>query len=176
MAVKIQFMKADITEMAVDAIVNAANTDLVMGAGVGAAILQKGGDKIQEECERLGAVRLGAAAVTIGGSLKAYYVIHAASMRPGEKATIESIRQATRASLFRAEEKTIRSLAFPALGAGAGGVSVEACAETMLRVVLDHVKMRTSLEKIYFALLDDATLKVFEETFQQLTGRPAAVR
>jgi O-acetyl-ADP-ribose deacetylase (regulator of RNase III) len=176
MGVKIQFVKADITEMAVDAIVNAANTDLVMGTGVAAAILQKGGEKIQEECDRIGGVRLGAAAVTIGGSLKAFYVIHAVVMRPGEKATIESIRQATHESLFRAEEKTIRSLAFPALGAGAGGVSVEVCAETMLRVVLDHVKMRTSLEKIYFALFDDATLKVFEEAYQKLSGRPAAVR
>lgn len=176
MGVKIQFMKADITEMAMDAIVNAANTDLVMGSGVAGAIRQKGGEKIQEECERLGAVRLGAAAVTIGGNLKAHYVIHAASMRPGEKATVESIRQATHESLFRAEEKTFRSLALPALGAGAGGVSVEECAETMLRVVLDHVKMRTSLEKICFALFDDATLKVFEDTFQKLTRRPAAVR
>jgi O-acetyl-ADP-ribose deacetylase (regulator of RNase III) len=173
MAVKIQFLKADITEMAVDAIVNAANTDLVMDSGVAAAIRRKGGERIQQECERIGPIRLGAAAVTIGGNLKAHYVIHAAGMRSGEKATAESIRQATRASLFRAEEKAIRSLAFPALGAGTGGVSVEVCAETMLRVVLDHVKMRTSLEKICFALFDDATLMVFEEIFQRLSGRPA---
>jgi O-acetyl-ADP-ribose deacetylase (regulator of RNase III) len=173
MAVKIQFMKADITEMAVDAIVNAANTDLVMDSGVAAAIRQKAGGKILEECERIGSVRLGAAVVTIGGDLRAYYVIHAATMQPGEKATAESVRQSTHQSLLRAEEKTIKSLAFPALGAGAGGISVEECAETMLRVVLAHVKMRTCLEKIYFVLYDDATLKVFEETFQKLSGRPA---
>lgn len=171
MAVKIEFVKIDITDMPVDAIVNAANTDLRMDSGVAAAILRKGGGKIQEECERIGPIRLGAAAVTIGGNLKAFYVIHAASMRPGEQATIESIRLATCASLFRAEEKAIRSLAFPALGAGAGGVSVEACAETMIRAVLDHIKMRTCLEKIFFALFDDATLRAFEEACQKLHSR-----
>jgi len=176
MAVKIHFLKGDITEMAVDAIVNAANTELTMDSGIAAAIRHKGGEKIVEECERLGPLRLGAAAATIGGNLKAYYVIHAASLRPGEKATAESIRQAIRQSLLRADEKTIRSLAFPAVGAGAGGVSIEECAQTMLGAVLDYIKMRTSLEKIYFVLFDDASLKIFEETFQKLTGRPATAR
>jgi O-acetyl-ADP-ribose deacetylase (regulator of RNase III) len=174
MAVKIRFLKGDITGMAVDAIVNATNTDLAMDSGVAGAIRQKGGEKIQEACERLGPLRLGAAAVTIGGNLKAHYVIHPASLRPGEKATAESIRQATHQSLMRAEEKTFRSVAFPALGTGVGGVSAEECAQTMLHVVVDHIKMRTSLEQICFVLFDDATLKVFEETFQKLTGRPAA--
>lgn len=174
MPTKIQFVKGDITEMTVDAVVNPANTDLALDAGVAGVIRQKGGERIQEACERLAPIRLGEAAVTTGGNLKAYYVIHAASMRPGEKATAESIRLATHASLMRAEEKGIRSIAFPAIGTGVAGFSVEECAPIMLKAVLDHTNVRTSLERIHFVLFDDATLKVFEETYQKLTARPTA--
>ena len=156
-----------------DAIVNAANTDLTMDAGVAAAIRRKAGERIEEECERLAPIRLGEAAVTSGINLKALFVIHAASMRPEEKATADSLRLATRASLMRAEEKGIRSMAFPAMGTGAAGFSLAECAQIMLKSVIEHTKVRTSLEKIYFVLFDDAALKVFEETYQLLTGRPA---
>ena len=173
MPTKILFVQGDITDMAVDAIVNAANTDLTMAAGVAAAIRRKAGERIEDDCEQLAPIRLGAAAVTTGGSLKAHFVIHAASMRPEEKATADSIRLATRASLMRAEEKAIRSIAFPAIGAGAAGFSPADCAAIMLKVVLDHIKMRTSLEKIYFVLFDEAALRVFGEVYQRLIGRPA---
>ena len=174
MLTKILFVQGDITEMAVDAIVNAANTDLTMGTGVAGAIRRKGGERVQEECERLAPIRLGAAAVTTGGNLKAHFVIHAVGMRPEDKASAESIRLATRASLMRAEEKAIRTVAFPAIGTGAAGFSMENCAEIMLKAVLEHIKMRTCLEKIFFVLFDDAALKVFEGTYQKLTARPAA--
>ena len=172
MQVKISFAKGDITEMAGEALVNAANTELVMEAGVADAIRRKGGPRIQEECERLAPLRLGAAVATTGGNLKANYVIHAATMPPGGKATAESVRLATHQCLLRAEEKTIKTLTFPALGAGVAGLPVQECAQVMLKVVLDHIKMRTTLEKICFVLNDDAALKVFEETYQQLTARP----
>jgi len=174
MPTKIYITKGDITDMAVEAIVNPADTDLLMGSGVGAAIRRKGGERIQEECERLAPIRLGAATVTTAGNLKALFVIHAAAIRPGEKATAESIRLATRQILFRAEEKTLKSLALPAIGTGAAGFPAQECARIMLKVVLEHIKVRTSLEKIYFVLYDDAALKVFEETYQVLTGRPVA--
>jgi O-acetyl-ADP-ribose deacetylase (regulator of RNase III) len=174
MPTKIYISKGDITDMAVEAIVNPANTDLLMGSGVAAAIRQKGGERIQEECERLAPIRLGAATVTTAGNLKALFVIHAATMRPGEKATAESIRLATRQTLFRAEEKAIKSLALPAIGTGAAGFPAEECARIMLKVALEHIKTRSSLEKIYFVLYDDAALKAFEEAYQELTGRPAA--
>jgi O-acetyl-ADP-ribose deacetylase (regulator of RNase III) len=173
MPTRILFVQGDITDMAVDAIVNPANTDLTMEVGVACAIRRKAGERIQEECERLAPIRLGAAVATIAGNLKALFVIHAASMRPDEKATAESIRLATHASLMRAEEKAIRSLAFPAIGTGVAGFSLAECAQIMLKVVLEHIKMRTSLEKIYFVLFDDAALKVFEAAHQRLTARPA---
>jgi O-acetyl-ADP-ribose deacetylase (regulator of RNase III) len=174
MPTKIYISKGDITDMAVETIVNPANTDLLMGSGVAAAIRHKGGERIQEECERLAPIRLGAATVTTAGNLKALFVIHAATMRPGEKATAESIRLATRQTLFRAEEKAIKSLALPAIGTGAAGFPAEECARIMLKVVLEHIKTRSSLEKIYFVLYDDAALKAFAEAYQELTGRPAA--
>jgi O-acetyl-ADP-ribose deacetylase (regulator of RNase III) len=174
MPTKIHLSKGDITDMAVEAIVSPANTDLLMGSGVAAAIRRKGGERIQEDCERLAPIRLGAARVTTAGNLKALFVIHAATMRPGEKATAESIRLATQQILLRAEEKTIKSLALPAIGTGAAGFPVEECARIMLKVVLEHIKVRTSLEKIHFVLYDDAALKVFEDALQMLTSRPQA--
>jgi len=174
MPTKILFVLSDITDMAVDAIVNAANTDLTMEAGVAAAIRRKGGARIQEECERLAPIRLGAATATTGGNLKAHFVIHAATLQPEEKPNADVIRLATRASLMRAEEKAIRSLAFPAMGTGVAGFPPAECAPIMLKAVLEHIKMRTSLEKIYFVLFDQSTLKAFEESYQQLTARPAA--
>lgn len=170
MQAKIHFLKGDITEMAVDAIVNAANTDLVLGAGVAGAIRRKGGEPVEEACNEVGPIRLGEAAVTTGGNLKALYVIHAASMQPGGETTAESLRLATHNSLLRAEEKTIKSLAFPAIGTGVAGFPVEQCAETMLTEVLHHLKSRSCLGKIFFVLYDDAALKVFEETYARLAA------
>ncbi len=169
---KIFFVQGDITEMRVDAIVNAANTDLVLGAGVAGAIRRKGGPRIEEDCERLSPISLGEAAVTTGGKLKALYVVHAASMQLGGQTTAESLRLATRHTLMRAEEKTIKSIAFPAIGTGVAGFPMEQCAEIMLTEVLEHLKMRSSLEKITFVLYDEPALKVFEETYKKLTGQP----
>jgi O-acetyl-ADP-ribose deacetylase (regulator of RNase III) len=172
MAAKIYFQKGDITDLAVDAIVNAANTDLLLGSGVAGAIRRKGGKAVEEDCERVGPVALGEAAVTTAGNLKAVFVIHAASMHLGGTTTADSLRAATRNSLLRAEEKAIKSIAFPAVGTGVAGFPMEECARIMLTEVLEHLKSRSSLEKIYFVLFDDAALQVFENTWAQLTGRP----
>jgi len=176
MPAKISFIQGDITEMAVDAIVNAANNDLILGAGVAGAIRRKGGRQVEEDCERIGTIPLGEAAVTTGGNLKALYVIHAASMRLGERTTAEALRMATRYSLMRAEEKAIKSIAFPAIGTGIAGFPMDECARIMITEVLEHLKLHSSLEKVVFVLYDDAALKVFEETYQQLTARPASGR
>ena len=167
-------MKGDITELEVDAIVNAANTDLLLGAGVAGAIRTKGGPRIQEECDRIGPIRLGEAAVTTAGNLKAHYVIHAASMEMGEETTAKYLRSATRNSLLRAEEKGFKTIAFPAIGTGIAGFPMQDCANIMIGEVLEHLKSHSSLEKIYFVLYDDAALKVFEETYKNLTAHPAA--
>ncbi len=167
---KIRFEKGDITNMAVDAIVNAANTDLVMESGVAAAIRRKGGKAIEEDCERYAPIALGEAAVTTAGNLRAFYVIHAASMRRGGQTSADSLRLATHNSLLRAEEKAFKNIAFPAIGTGAAGFPIEECARIMLKEVLEHIKSRSSLETIYFVLFDDAALKAFEEAYKALTA------
>src|SRR2546430_15087837 len=87
-AEKIVIRQGDLTEMDTDAIVNAANNDLILGAGVAGAIRRKGGEEIQRECEAIGSIPVGYAAITGGGNLKAKYVIHAASMELGGAAIV----------------------------------------------------------------------------------------
>ena len=117
---QIEITQGDITEADVEAVVNAANNDLQLGGGVAGAIRRKGGPSIQQECNRIGRVPLGEAAITGGGQLKADYVIHAASMQLGGQTTAENLQASTSNSLLRAEEKKIQSIAFPAVGTGIG--------------------------------------------------------
>ncbi len=172
MPTDILFGKGDITDADADAIVNAANTDLMLGAGVAGAIRRKGGPRIQEECDRIGPIRMGEAALTTGGNLQARYVIHAASMGLGGATTAESLRASTRNSLRRAEEKGLKSIAFPAVGTGIAGFPMSECAQIMIGEVLEHVKAGTRLQTIHFVLYDDAALKVFQDTHQRLSAPP----
>jgi O-acetyl-ADP-ribose deacetylase len=174
MPAKITIEKGDITDKPVDAIVNPANTDLLLDAGIAGAILRKGGARIQEECERIGSIPLGEAVVTTAGNLRAFYVVHASVVEPGGQATADSIRNATHNTLLRTEGKAFKSLAFPALGTGEAGFPMEKCAEVMVREVLEHLKTRSSLETIYFVLFDDAARAVFEATYKKATARPPA--
>lgn len=170
MPTKIHFVKGELTDLAVDAIVHGADTSLAMSAGPAADILSKGGERIREDCERLGPIALGEATVTTAGSLKAFYVVHAAVKRPNEPATADSVRLAIHHTLLRVEEKAFKSVAFAALGTGAAGLGAEASAEVMIREVLNHLQSRSSLEQLYFVLGDDATLQVFEAVYQRLSG------
>ena len=98
---KLILVQGDLTELQVDAIVNAANAQLILGGGVAGAIRTKGGPGIQEECNRIGGSAVGQAVITGGGSLKARYVIHAVGPRYGEGNENEKLRQATLNSLKR---------------------------------------------------------------------------
>ena len=174
---RIELRQGDITEMEVDAIVNAANSDLILGTGVAGAIGHKGGAVIQEECNRIGTIAVGDAAVTSGGALKAKYVIHAATVEVGHFAAERDIARATRSALQRAEELKLRTLALPALGTGVAAFPVHHCARVVLDVVSRHLAGETTLEKVYFVLFDAETLAVFNEAFEQLAApRPARPR
>jgi O-acetyl-ADP-ribose deacetylase (regulator of RNase III) len=158
---KIHIVQGDLTEQDVDAIVNAANNDLQLGGGVAGAIRRKGGPAIQEECDRIGSIPLGEAAITTGGRLKARYVIHAASMSLGEATIEENLRLSTRNSLLRAKEKGLRSIAFPAIGTGIAGFPMRRCAEVMLEEAVLHLKGPTSLEDVRFVLYDRPAYETF---------------
>ena len=109
---RIILRQGDLTEADVDAIVNAANNDLMLGGGVAGAIRRKGGGSIQDECNRMGPIPLGDAAITRGGNLKARWVIHAASMKLGGTTSADNLRASTRNSLDRAREKGLTSVAY----------------------------------------------------------------
>jgi O-acetyl-ADP-ribose deacetylase (regulator of RNase III) len=165
---KILLMKGDLTEVDTDAIVNAANNDLQLGGGVAGAIRRKGGDVIQEECNGIGSIPVGGAAITSGGNLKARYVIHAASMQLGGRTASHALRSSTAHSLRIAAQKSLKTIAFPAVGTGIAGFPMEECAEIMLAEAADHLKRGSSLEKIYFVLYDAAALKVFKKVWRRL--------
>src|ERR1700730_9705715 len=165
---RVTLRQGDLTEAKVDAIVNAANNDLLLGGGVAGAIRVKGGPAIQEECNRIGNVPLGAAAITGGGKLTARYVIHAASMRLGERATEESLRESTRNSLLRAKEHGLESIAFPAIGTGIAGFPMDRCAEVMLEEIRDHLNGTTSIKRVEMVLFEKRSLEVFEKTFERM--------
>src|SRR5882762_1891228 len=127
---RILIQQGDLTETDVDAIVNAANNDLLLGAGVAGAIARKGGESIQQECNEIGSIPVGFAAITGAGNLKAKHVIHAASMGlGGERTTAKSLQTSTAHSLRLASERGFKSIAFPAIGTGVSGFPMDQCAE-----------------------------------------------
>jgi len=158
----------DLTESDADAIVNAANNDLQLGGGVAGAIRRKGGPAIQQECNKIGSIPVGGAAITGGGKLRVRHVIHAASMQLGGPTTASALRSSTAHSLRIASDRSLKSIAFPAVGTGIAGFPMRECAEIMLRETVKHLSGATSLERVDFVLFDDAALGVFEEAFRAI--------
>lgn len=134
MAPRIRVRQGDITTFEGDAIVNAANNHLVLGAGVAGAIRRAGGPTIQAECDRHGAIEVGEAAITGAGKLGVQYVIHAAAMGDAPVSD-NSIRDSTAASLRLAAQHDVRTIAFPVLGTGVGGFEFRRAAEIMLDAI-----------------------------------------
>ncbi len=142
--------------------VNAANTELRLGSGVAGAIDRAGGPSIQTECDEHGPIELGAAALTGAGNLPARHVIHAAGMQLGGSVSADSLRACTRASLELAAERGLTSIAFPAIGTGVGGFSVQDCAEIMLEEVKCFLESPGSLEEVQFVLFGEPNYRIFE--------------
>jgi len=167
---QIHVEQGDLTTFAVDAIVNAANNDLMLGGGLAGAIARRGGPTIQAECDRHGPVAVGQAAITPAGELPCRYVIHQASMRLGGRTTAESLRSSTRAVLALAEDNEISTLAFPATGTGIAGFALERCAEIMLAEVHRHVARGTRLTDVYFVLWDEQACRIFQGADERLSA------
>ena len=160
---RIHVEEGDLTRCEVDAIVNAANTQLLLGSGVAGAIREGGGPEIQRECDAHGPVPLGGAALTTAGNLPAGCVIHAAGMELGSAPTEQSLRDCTRETLELASRRALRSIAFPAIGTGVGGFSMQRCAEIMLEEAQQHAAGETSLEEIRFVLYGEPAYRIFEQ-------------
>jgi len=159
---RIVLAEGDITEQDVDAIVNAANSRLVLGAGVAGAIREKGGPRIQAECEEIGPIEVGDAAVTGAGNLRARWVIHAVGIPLAGSATESSVHSSMRRSLELAHEKGCRTIAIPAIGAGIGGFPAQRCAEILIGEARGHLAGATSLTEIRFVLFGEPTYRIFE--------------
>jgi O-acetyl-ADP-ribose deacetylase (regulator of RNase III) len=173
---RVTLVEGDITEQAVDAIVNAANSALQLGAGVAGAIREKGGPSIQQECDAIGAIDVGDAAVTGAGRLPARFVIHAAGMPPDGRATEDSVRRSARKSLALASERGCRTIAVPAIGAGIGGFPPQRCAEVLLEEARAHLAGETSLTEIRFVLFGEPSYRIFESAKDAIAVREQLAR
>jgi len=160
---EIDVVRGDITEQDTEAIVNAANSQLWMGAGVAGAIKRKGGGGIEREALEQGPIPVGEAVVTSGGALNANYVIHAAGMGPDLKTDAEKVTAATRSALARAEEREMASVAFPAIGTGVGGLSAYECAKVMIAAAVDHLLTTECIRRVVFVLFDQGTCDIFHK-------------
>lgn len=136
--VSLEVLQGDITEFSGDAIVNPANTLLIMGGGVAGAIKRKGGDTIEFEARKYAPVPIGDAVVTTAGRLKCRFIIHSPTVQyPGSPSTSEQVYKATRAALIKAKEIGVKSIALPLMGAGVGGLRPEESLESMLAAIVE---------------------------------------
>ena len=159
---RVEIQEADVTQLDVDAIANAANTDLRHGGGVAGAIARAGGPAIQEESDALAPIGLGEAVATSGGEMPAKWVIHAATMRLGGPTSAEIIRKATASALRQADELGAKSLALVAFGTGVGGFPVEEAARIEVEEVRRHLERGSALERVVFAAFGPQARAAFE--------------
>ena len=165
---EIELMEGDITEIDTDAIVNAANDQLILGAGVAGAIRSKGGPSIQEECNAIGHCPVGDAVITGGGHLKAKHVIHAVGPRQGEGNEETKLKSATLNSLKAADQNNLKSIAFPAISTGIFGFPLDACARIMLTTTKEYLGGTTNIKRVVFALFGAESFKAFESQARNL--------
>ncbi len=164
---QLELIEGDITNLEVEAIVNAANEDLQLGSGVAGAILEKGGPSIQEECDRIGGTPVGTAVLTGSGNLKADHVIHAVGPRMGEGEEDRKLQSAIRASLALADRHGLKSIALPALSTGNFGFPMDRCARILLTEVYRYLQGGTKIEKVVISLRSDETFEIFKRELRR---------
>jgi len=166
----LELIEGDITEMDTDAIVNAANAQLILGGGVAGAIRTKGGPEILAECDKIGGSFVGGAAITTAGKLKARHVIHAVGPRMGEGNEDEKLRNATLNALKLADENDLKSIAFPAISTGIFGFPIDRCAEIILGTSIAYLKGKTRIERVVFCLFGRDSYDVFARRLERETA------
>ena len=156
----LEVIQADVTQLEVDAITNAANTQLLHGGGVAAAIQRAAGPELERESREKAPIDLGDAVETTAGDMPSRWVVHAATMEMDFVTSGEVIERATRSSLRVAEALGCRSLALVAFGTGVGGFPVEEAARIMVATALEHAG---NLERIVFTVHGDAAERAFRD-------------
>jgi O-acetyl-ADP-ribose deacetylase (regulator of RNase III) len=170
--VSIELTEGDITSLALDAIVNPANSHLILGAGVAGAIASKGGPTIQRECDEIGHCDVGKAVITGAGKLPARHVIHAVGPRMGEGNEREKLAGATRSSLELARDKGLASIALPAISTGVFGYPIDDCAQVMLRTATEFARGEPgSVKRIVLCLWGKPALETFSRTLAELAPK-----
>ena len=165
----IELVQGDITEQDTDAIVNAANSQLILGGGVAGAIRRKGGPTIQQECLRKAPIPVGGAVLTSSGNLKARYVIHAVGPRMGEGDEDRKLQQAALNSLKVAEAHRLQSISFCAISTGIFGYPIDRCARIMLKTAAEYLQNpQTAIRRIVFCLYDRASFDTFAAALEEL--------
>jgi O-acetyl-ADP-ribose deacetylase len=163
-------ISGDLVEQHVDAIVNAANNDLILGAGVAGAIRKHGGPAIQRECDAHGPVRVGEAAITGAGELPAHHVIHAASMSLGGRTTAQSLKSSMDDAFRLAREHGVRTIAIPAVGTGIAGFPMDECARVMAGCLRDALSSGWAPAEVRFVLFGEDSKEAFEGPFRAAFG------
>jgi O-acetyl-ADP-ribose deacetylase len=162
----------DLAAQATHAIVNAANNELWMGAGVAGAIKAQGGPQIEADAMAQGPIEPGQCVVTAAGRLPARFVIHAAVMGQDLRTSGDLIERATGNALRIAEELRIKSVAFPALGTGVGGFPRDACARIMIEAVRAHANAATPLRLVRLVLFGQTAYREFVGVAGEMLGAP----
>ena len=161
---QIEVVEGDITELAVDAIVNAANSSLLGGGGVDGAIHDAAGPGLLEECRTLGGCPVGEARITRGYDLPAKHVIHTVGpvWRGGRRGEDDDLAACYRNSLALAVKHGLRSVAFPAIGTGAYGFPADRAARIAVGEVRDFLKREQSIDKVIFVCFDKSARRAYD--------------
>jgi O-acetyl-ADP-ribose deacetylase (regulator of RNase III) len=161
---KLEVVESDIAALDVDAVANAANDHLWMGAGVAGALKRAGGAEIEREATAKGPIDLGEAVATGAGRLPARWVIHGAVMGQDLRTNADLVERTTQSVLRVADDLGAESLALPAFGTGGGGFALDECARLMVRAVREH-EPRT-LRRVVFAVFGDGSRRAFEQALE----------
>ncbi len=164
----VRAIKGDITELDVDAFVFYAQPDLALGSGFGGAIAVRGGPGVQKELDELDPIETGQVVVTGAGKLKASYIIHALGPRFNEEDMEGKLRTTVLNSLKAAEEKGVKRIGLPAMGAGFYGVPLDMCARVMLDSIQGHLEGETGIQEVIICVIDRRELAPFETQLASL--------
>jgi O-acetyl-ADP-ribose deacetylase (regulator of RNase III) len=164
----VKLVKSDLTAMETEAIVFYASPDLVLGSGFGSAISARGGASIQEELKQFGTITTGEVVVTSAGELNSNYIIHAVGPRFQEDDSEKKLEKTMQNVLKIAEEKNIRKIAFPPMGTGFYGISLQVCAQVMLDTIKKHIEKKSKIAEIRICVLDEREFKPFQEHWQEM--------